>query len=418
MTLLLATSLGACGGGGGGDTPAQADSPPGATGDAGTGGGTGTGGNDGTGEDAGSGGDSGTGEDTGTGGGDDSGSTGSHRLDPDTLNVKADLGVYFRTTETGGSFNEIIGEFLESTTQYVFGIDYRSGTIREFASNGRFEGDDSTLRLITGGNRFFYLYDSPSYFRLSELDPRDGSLYAGVEVYDSVGTCLAVLGDDLFYGTGGDFRTVPDFATVGFVGDGDDLTSGDACGRQIATVAGNLVQLDYALPLSGPADGPIEVWTLDAATGQRTARLLAIDNSDERFIETIGSGAWRLSTFALATDGVYIAVQPQAGVVEVWFSAYGEGDGPDGALTPSRLIRIDDPAQLGVPLSAAADLFIKDMAADDGYLLLSVEADEVVAGVRYREPRLLVADTYGGDVDVLDLGVRTSEVAIIHHDGE
>ncbi len=394
ITLLafLALAIAGCGGGGSGG-----GSGGGATGGGGSGGGGSGGG--------------------GSGGG---GSMGANAFGG---TVAGDLGIYFRTSEGDSYFSPLINDTIDSSTRMVIGVDWQSGDADIYRTASVIGSTGSDLEMFTSENRLFSTVESSFSFLIAEHDSRTGAVIGSVEIIDPVASCRMVAGTTLFYdsfrNSQGTFRKVDDFITSPPVQDGDIIASATPCGRETRNINGAIYTLDYTLNVSDPSTDPIEIWSIDPATGTRDTLITAIDNSDERFVRTVSTGIWSVAGFALGSDGVYIADpivdQSLGNAVDYYFAPYQAPTGGASAIDAQFLGRIT-PADLGAELDGFTIRNFASIASDGGYLVNTISLDIVENGVRREEHRLIVADTVTGDVDVVDTGFPSYDLELVHYD--
>lgn len=331
-----------------------------------------------------------------------------------TRNIDGDLGLYLYQGTSGGFFSPVLGDFVDSATLSIIGIEWQSLVARPFAEVSRPDGSDVTLDMLVAGNEFYWVRDAGPWFSIRSHDARDGTPLALLEVFERVGPCIAVWEQQLFYANDDGFFLIEDFLSVGTIASGVLVNETGPCGKVgIFNVDDVLVSGDYAFPSSAEPRPSIEFWPIDLTDGTRQDPIARLQNVDGAFFDN-ADPANPVPRFALSSEGVYVAVF-RSDRVDLWQAPFA-APGDDPTVTPQRLLTIDDPGQVDATLTGFEFRNLTAIWADDGYVAFALDFDRVQNGARTIEHRVVVFDTVGNVADVIDPGNDVFDMRLIHFD--
>ncbi len=333
-------------------------------------------------------------------------------LDTDGLRVKRDVSLLYVTGNNDGDYNAFLQDVVDTRRDDIFALDYATGTTRQLFTRQATGTTIIPLTLFTDGARLHHLFfaGGTSLF-LQELDSTTGNLISETELGFLAGDCLAVVGDNFFYALGDDFFVVRDFAAQGFVAEGQRLADASVCGDGVTVLDGALVAVEHPTD-DDPTLERITAWEIDSQTGERLGALATAPAAG-----LTDQAVFREPRVVVADDGIY-AIAYNFVSIELWFIGYGRrpGEAGDaGTSVPELLGRIEMPFFAGV-IPGNGTLSVDEVftfAARSGVVALNLRLREDAGDGTFFWGPMVVVDVYGDAVDLIDLGARVFDAAVL-----
>ncbi|MEM8547199.1 MAG: hypothetical protein AAGF46_03450 [Pseudomonadota bacterium] len=349
-------------------------------------------------------------------------------LDPTTLNVSLPLTIYLYGASTSSDFNPFLNDFINSSTEYLYRLDYTTGTVeQEFASANPGSTERNFWMWTQQGRLFTSTSRFEREFTLSELTPATFDLISQVNISDRYErSCAAVVGNDLYYEServfsfdryvGGDLKVVRNFSNTG-TADGTTLINNandqESCFANLQTVNGALY--DVYVPsyfrgrLSSARSTEIEIWRRDLATGGLSELVGTIDDN-----ETVRG---LISRVSVTEYGVFYSPTQIDDDFEI---RYTDLDPTTTDDVPYRvLFRASDGADIHPDYAGWSVTRVSNLTMNGAVGAMSVRAarSEDRNGANFIEEQyfLVVIDFLTGAVDVIETGFDAIDVLV--HDG-